>query len=236
LQSHHNQQWLIETARTTAAQMHGRDLEARRTVFNVLIDVPAVVLGSSQHSSSQNLDEMLLDLEACERAGVEVVKRRSGGGLVYLAPKRHIWIDVVIARGDILWSDDVVLSAQWLGDAWCRALATLGHRDLRVHREATVQTQLGRLICFTGSGAGEVYCGNHKLVGISQRRTSKLARFQCTIHRAWEPQQLLNLLSDEARDVVAINGGSAAMSDLVATTSHDAETVMAALVDQLQTL
>ncbi len=231
MQSHRNQQWLIETARTTAAKMHGRDLEARRTVFNVLIDVPAIVLGSSQHFGATPLD-----LEACERAGVEVVTRRSGGGLVYLAPEQHIWIDVVIARGDILWSDDVGLSAQWLGDAWCCALATLGHRDLRVHREATAQTQLGRLICFAGSGAGEVYCDNHKLVGISQRRTSKLARFQCTIYRAWEPQQLLNLLSDEARDVVTMNGGSAALSDLVATTSHDAEAVMAALVDQLQTL
>lgn len=236
MQSPRNNQWLIETARTTAAQMHGRDLEARRIVSNVLIDMPAVVLGSSQHSSSRQFDATFLDLAACERAGVEVVKRRSGGGLVYLAPGQHIWIDVVISRGDILWNDDVGLSAQWLGDAWCSALATLGHRDLRVHREATAQTQLGRLICFAGNGAGEVFSGNRKLVGISQRRTSKLARFQCTIYRTWEPQQLLNLLSDEARDVVTMNGEIAALSDLVATTSHEAEIVMAALMNQLQTL
>jgi lipoate-protein ligase A len=222
--------------------MHGQDLDARRTICNVLIEGSAVVLGSSQHSSSQHSSShdigasAFLDLLACENAGVEIVKRRSGGGLVYLAPEQHIWIDVVIAREDILWTDDVGESAQWLGDAWCRALETLGHRDLRVHREATAQTQLGRLICFAGAGAGEVFSGNHKLVGISQRRTSKLARFQCTIYRAWQPQQLLNLLSNEARDVVTMNGGSAVLSDLVATTSHEAETVMAALVDQLQTL
>ena len=216
--------------------MHGRELEARRTICNVLIDGPAVVLGSGQPSSSEDVGAAsVLNLQACARAGVDVVKRRSGGGLVYLAPDQQIWIDVVIAREDVLWSDDVGVSAQWLGDAWCSALATLGHSDLLVHREATAQTQLGRLICFAGSGAGEVYSGNHKLVGISQRRTSKLARFQCTVYRAWEPQQLLNLLSDEARGVVAA-GGEDVLSDLVATTAHTAETVMAALAAQLQTL
>lgn len=242
-----NEKWLIETASTTAAQMHGRELEARRTIWNVLVDGPAVVLGSNQHSPSQRSSNQhsssknigaaeVLDIQACQDAGVAVVKRRSGGGLVYLAPEQQIWIDVVIAREDFLWTDDVGKSAQWLGDAWCRALTALGHRDLRVQRTATPQTPLGKLICFAGSGTGEVFCGEQKFVGISQRRTSMSARFQCVVYRTWQPQTLLDLLSGAASDVVTMNGGVTALSDLVANTDHGAEVVCAALAAQLQTL
>ncbi len=221
--------------------MHGRDLAARRTICNVVIDRTAVVLGSSQHSSSQHgLGQdfgasAVLDLQACKNAGVEVVKRRSGGGLVYLAPGQHIWIDVVIARGDTLWNDDVGESALWIGNAWCRALETLGHRNLRVNCEATAQTQLGRLICFAGSGTGEVFIGDKKIVGISQRRTSKLARFQCIVYREWRPQQLMNLLSDVAREVVAKSSG-VVLSDMVATIDQGADEVLKAFAAQLQAL
>lgn len=227
--------------------MHGREVEARRTICNVLIEAPAVVLGSSQHSSSQHSSSQpsssqdlgaasVLNLQACVSAGVDVVKRRSGGGLVYLAPDQHIWIDVVIARGDVLWSDDVGVSAQWLGNAWCAALAALGHSQLRVQSASTEQAPLGRLICFAGAGAGEVFSGDRKIVGISQRRTSKLARFQCTVYRSWQPQQLLSLLTSEARKIVEVSGESSSLSNLVATTEHSAEAVLAALVAQLQTL
>jgi hypothetical protein len=37
--------------------------------------------------------------------------------------------------------------------------------------------------------------GDRKLVGISQRRTRDGARFQCVVHRRWDPMPLLELLA-----------------------------------------
>ena len=59
-------------------------------VFDV--ERPALVLGSTQRPD-------IVDAEACRRAGVEVVRRRSGGGLVLLEPGNVVWFDVVVPRG-----------------------------------------------------------------------------------------------------------------------------------------
>ena len=53
---------------------------------------PALVLGSSQPDST-------IDLDACSRAGIEVVRRRSGGGAVLLVPGEVVWLDVIVPRG-----------------------------------------------------------------------------------------------------------------------------------------
>ena len=44
------------------------------------------------------------------------------------------------------------------------------------------------------SPSTEVQVGERKLVGISQRRTRRWARFQCAVHRRWDPAVLLDLL------------------------------------------
>lgn len=85
-----------------------------------------LVLGSSQR------DE-IADLAAAERAGVQVATRRSGGGAVYVDPARCVWVDVVLPPHDRRWSDDVRAATTWLGEAWQRALATIG-LDARLHR------------------------------------------------------------------------------------------------------
>jgi hypothetical protein len=73
-----------------------------------------------------------------------------------------------------------------------------------VHRQDLVRGKYGDRVCFSGAGPGEVMtlddAGNPaKIVGISQRRTRDLARFQCTMYLQWEPalsQQFGQLLSD----------------------------------------
>jgi lipoate-protein ligase A len=197
---HPESTWLVRDVRTTASEQHGRDLPAERSVWNVDITTPAIVLGSRQ-------TETELNLNACANENVEIVRRRSGGGMVFLSPGKQVWLDVVIPKDDRLWIDDVGQAAWWLGDVWLTAiesLATAGKIQAFVHRQDLVRGKYGDRVCFSGAGPGEVMtlddAGNPaKIVGISQRRTRDLARFQCTMYLQWEPvlsQQFGRLLSD----------------------------------------
>jgi lipoate---protein ligase len=115
---------------------------------------------------------------------------------VYLAPGEVTWIDVIIPRDDPLWSDDVGRAMWWLGEAWSATLADLGVSGRSVHRGGLVTTPWSATVCFAGLGPGEVLIGEHKAVGISQRRTRDAARFQCALYRVWRPEALIELLAD----------------------------------------
>ena len=179
--------WKLYTEHVSAGEQHGRDLVAERAVWDVRITQKAMVLGSRQ-------DESLLNGELCSRDGIEVVRRRSGGGIVFLAPGEHVWLDVVVPRGDVLWSDDVAQASWWLGDVWLQTLNALGENNVSVHHESLSSDAWGDLLCFAGVGPGEVVQQDDeslsKLVGISQRRTRDSARFQCTIYTKWNPHDV----------------------------------------------
>jgi lipoate---protein ligase len=147
---------------------------------------PALVLGSSQ-------DHTVVDAAATAAARIDVVRRRSGGGAVHVDPARCVWLDVVVPPRDHRWSDDVRQATYWLGEAWQRALSTLG-LDAVLHRGGLEQTPWGRLVCFAALGPGEVLVGDRKAVGISQRRTRAGARFQCIVYDRWDPYDVLDLL------------------------------------------
>jgi lipoate-protein ligase A len=177
----------LYTEHVSAGEQHGRDLVAERAVWDVRITQTAMVLGSRQNES-------LLNGELCSRDGIEVVRRRSGGGIVFLAPGEHVWLDVVVPRGDVLWSDDVAQASWWLGDVWVRALNALDVSNVSVHHESLSSDAWGDLLCFAGVGPGEVVQRDDeslsKLVGISQRRTRDYARFQCTMYTKWNPHDV----------------------------------------------
>lgn len=180
--------WRITHLAGGAGELHGRDLETGgRTVTVLEVDRPALVLGSTQPDSD-------VDLDAARATGVEVVRRRSGGGAVLLLPQRSVWVDVTIGRDDPLWLDDVGRAAHWLGDVWAATLGGLGCEAVTVHRGAVLETRWSRRVCFAGVGPGEVLVDGRKLVGVSQRRTRDGARFQCALHRSWDPVALLGLL------------------------------------------
>jgi lipoate-protein ligase A len=180
-------------------------------VWNVDITVPAIVLGSRQTETELNID-------SCEKTNVEIVRRRSGGGMVFLSPGKQVWLDVVIPKNDPLWIDDVGQASWWLGEVWLDAIKSLASAhalQAHVHRENLSMGEHGDLVCFSGVGPGEVMGVDaegelKKIVGISQRRTQESARFQCTVYLQWEPElswQFCQLLSDPnaARDGIAAN-------------------------------
>jgi lipoate-protein ligase A len=184
--------WHVEHRVGSAADLHGRDLDpgpTGRLVEVLEVRRPALVLGSTQQESAA-------DPAAIVATGTEVVRRRSGGGAVLLLPGRATWVDVTIARTDPLWQEDVAVAFHWLGWAWANAARHFGV-DAQVHTGRPAENPWSRRVCFAGLGAGEVIVGHRKLVGISQRRTREGARFQCIVHRSWDPVPLLGLLALE---------------------------------------
>lgn len=148
----------------------------------------ALVLGSRQR-----LD--LVDREACERAGVTVTTRRSGGGAVLVDPERVVWVDAILPHG--LAPDDVRGSMLWLGRRAASALTASGHASatLTVHEGGMACGPGSDLVCFAGIGPGEVLDDGRKLVGLSQRRTRHGIRIQAMIHLAPLQHELAGLLS-----------------------------------------
>jgi lipoate-protein ligase A len=166
--------WAVEQPDGSVADRHGPVGEiVRRVVVRHRVPRPTVVLGSGQRESS--------GLEGrAAAAGLDVVRRRSGGGAVLLLTEGLLWVDVLVPRIDPLWDDDVGRSSAWLGAAWCTALESVGV-DAVMHRGPMACGVAGRAVCFVGRAAGEVLCEGRKVVGVSQRRDRSGARFQCAV-------------------------------------------------------
>ena len=138
------------------------------------METPALVLGSTQPDAD-------LDGDAVAASSAEVVRRRSGGGAVLVRPF-DTWIDVLIGSDDQLWEIDVGKAFTWVGAVWQRALTNLGLEATRIHAGPLKDREWGRVICFAGLGPGEVAGPDgRKIVGLSQRRTRAVARFQTLV-------------------------------------------------------
>lgn len=159
----------------------------------------AIVLGSTQSPA-------VVDVEACSAAGTSVVRRRSGGGAVLVAPRGQLWVDVVLPCSSPLWHDDVNKATWWLGDVWAAALGASGAGTAEVWKGAMQRTSLSRLVCFAGVGPGEVLGPDgRKWVGISQRRTRGGAVLQTACLLAWDAMAMAGslVLGEEKKLAVA---------------------------------
>jgi lipoate-protein ligase A len=157
------------------------------------ITSPALVLGSTQSAD-------VVDEQACHRAGVEVVRRRSGGGAVLLVPGVVTWVDVIVPAGSPGGAADIHAPMVWLGRHIADVLGELlgdvrGDRTITVHEGPMVSTAWSSAVCFDGLGAGEVLLDGEKLVGISQRRTRHAARLQCCWYSRYDPAALVDLFA-----------------------------------------
>ncbi len=190
-------EWATGRLTGPPAELHGRDLPPAMTRRVDVLEptTPAIVLGSTQRA------------EGIDGRGVDVVRRRSGGGAVFVAPGDPLWVDVDLPAGDRLWDDDVGASFLWLGEVWAEVLVDLG-LPAEVHRGAFQPGPWGATVCFAGRGPGEVFVDGAKVVGLAQRRTRAGARFQCAVPARWDPGALIEALvpPDEqpaARDELA---------------------------------
>lgn len=171
----------------TAGEFHEMNLGAERAMWWCDVSRPALIVGSSQSLS-------LIDEECASQQGIDIVRRRSGGGLVYVHPVDSVWIDVTLPATDSLWSMDVTTSMLWLGQVFVNALSPWVNAE--VFDGSFAAGDYGRAVCFASHSPGEVFVGDHKLVGISQRRTRDGARFQCVVYRQWNSQTWLPCVAD----------------------------------------
>jgi len=182
--------WRIERLQDSAEALHARPWPEplTRTAWVCGVEHPALVLGSAQPAET-------VDGAAATDLGIEVVRRRSGGGAVLLVPGEVLWLDVFVPADDPLWCDDIGRAFAWLGDLWADAINDHTGRAAVVHDGPAVPGTLGAAVCFAGLGAGEVVVDGAKAVGLSQRRTRAGARFQCLVHGRWRPDRYARLLA-----------------------------------------
>jgi lipoate---protein ligase len=182
--------WRVEVSTGSPADFHARPMPdvIEPTAWWFAVTSSALVLGSSQRVEQ-------IDSSACARAGIDIVRRRSGGGAVLLQPGDAMWVDVLLPASDPRWINDIGQSACWLGDVWQAALISIGVEGTSVHRRPLVKTAWSDHVCFAGIGGGEVVRDARKVVGISQRRTRAGARFQCALYLHWRPEAHVPLFS-----------------------------------------
>jgi lipoate---protein ligase len=214
--------WHVRRLRGAASRLHAEPVPqaATRAAWVLEADAPALVLGSTQ-------GDEIVDAAAVRARGVPLVRRRSGGGVVWVDPATTAWVDVVVPAGDPLWDDDVGRAAVWVGRAWQATLADLGVAPTEVHDGPLACGPLGRLVCFATVGSGEVTTPDgRKVVGISQRRTRSAARFQCATYSRWDAGPLVDLLRLDA-------DGAAALADPAVGTGVAPAAVVAAFLRHL---
>lgn len=213
--------WEVERLSGAASRLFDRpEPEGRRVTF---LDVtgPAVVLGSTQRRQP----DQLADLERRGAgAGFDVVRRRSGGGAVWLEPGAQVWVDVFVPRGDPVWHDDVGRAFWWLGQVWVDALARLGITGAEAHHGALLCTPWSSEVCFGGVGPGEVMLAGRKVVGIAQRRTKAGALFQCAALLHWDPAPLAAALGLPAEAAAELKDVAAGLPGVEALALADAFT------------
>lgn len=197
--------WLLTTTSGPAQDLHQRPVpdEPRPEIWIHHVERPALVLGSTQ-------SEALLNVERARADGVEICRRRSGGGIVTLEPATYCWIDVILPAWSP-WSEaDVGRAFSWLGATWADALARsvplLDHSEaLTVHQGPLEGGPPGRLICFASLGPGEITVDGRKVVGLSQRRTKRAARFQTVAQGPWTPDLLHRYLDRGAAESAGLD-------------------------------
>jgi lipoate-protein ligase A len=200
--------WAVERVTDTVGALHALGLPPSpvRLARWCSPVAPAIVLGRGE-------PEHHLDPQRVAQRGLEVVRRHSGGGAVLVRPGAQAWVDLVVPRHDPLWDIDVGRANWWVGEAWVRALGSLGVVDLGVHRSALVRRPGSDRICYAGLGPGEVTSGGRKLVGISARRTAAGAVFQCGLLLVWEPEALVDVLALDPVDTPDERCGSRGRSE-----------------------
>lgn len=227
--------WTVVDQIDSVGALHGTAIPeaVSREVWFMVPTAPALVLGSSQSN-----DEV--DSGAMRDAGLELAKRRSGGGAV-LVDASSLWVDLFIGRDDPLWDDDVGRAFGWVGELWLRTLRRLANEtqappfdagELQVHQGVLERNEWNRRVCFASVGPGEVTLGGRKVVGISQRRTREACRFQCSVLLEDRQRLVPSLLALSADERTAARGQVEASATGLGVSAVTVRRVLLAELDQ----
>lgn len=202
-------QWSIVESHGRAEPFHGKrptdQTEPQVWIHRVV--KPTIVLGSSQA-------EDVVNRQLAQEQDLEVCKRRSGGGLVYVDPDTDCWIDLIIPTSSRLFETDIARAFHWVGTHWSRTLASFYADDSAnsfdpgdtrtcapdsepkiTMATTSQQTPMSKLLCFAGLGHGELTIDGSKVVGLSQRRSRHWVRIQSLLLGRWNSQALEPLVN-----------------------------------------
>ncbi len=154
-----------------------------------VVDRPALVLGFAQRLRA---DEVV-DRERASAAGVALLERHAGGGLVLL-DESMLCLTVALPSTHPLYIADITESYRWLGERIARGLRALGVERARLVSVTEARADVAALAARTDPAAGllrqvcyaalspyETVRGQAKLVGLAQVRRQHAALFQVGI-------------------------------------------------------
>lgn len=142
------------------------------TMLVIAVPRPVVVMGGNQST-------VVLDHDGVEHLTLR--RRRGGGGMVLLQPG-DLWVDWWIPANDSRWSQDVRATSIRAGSWWQETLQESGITQVSVHTGPLEGNPEHRVVCFAGSGPGEVFVQGRKTVGITQWRVREGAFLSSVLH------------------------------------------------------
>lgn len=126
---------------------------------------PTVSLGYGQPVDRR------INLEACRRLGVGLVRRPTGGSAVYHDTRhREVTYSVVAAARDFPGADDLLGTYQVIGRGLTAGLRRLGVPAELVPIVKAPSRQAPPTFCFARTGSYEIVVAGRKIVGSAQRR------------------------------------------------------------------
>lgn len=125
---------------------------------------PTVSLGYGQPLDAA------IDLAACQRLGLGVVRRPTGGSaLLHEAPGAELTYSVVARGGDFPGADDLLETYRVIGIGMAAGLRRLG-AAVEVVPLVRLRRGPAPTFCFARTGSYEIAAGGKKLIGSAQRR------------------------------------------------------------------
>ncbi len=118
----------------------------------------------------QPLDDHV-NLEACRRLGIGLVRRPTGGSAIYHdTEEREVTYSVVAASGDFEGAGDLLESYRWIGQGLVEGLRRLGAPAEMVPVLKERDRSAPPAFCFARADSCEIEVDGKKLVGSAQRR------------------------------------------------------------------
>lgn len=185
------------------------------TLYWSMAQPMGLVLGFSQQQD-------VLNQETLAAQPMPIYHRRAGGTAVLVGP-HLLSLDVVLPAAHPLILPDIVESYCWFGEAWARALLTLGiatravspyeahrQRDLLKEPDTNIGTReaLLRRACYGSLSPYEVVAaGQRKVVGLDmiRRRVGTLLQAGVLLH--WDTQKLAQLLGHTPKEQAMLQTG-----------------------------
>ncbi|MCU0606706.1 MAG: lipoate--protein ligase family protein [Candidatus Edwardsbacteria bacterium] len=157
-------------------------------------DPPAVSLGYNQ-------DDAEIDRAACAAAGVDVVRRPTGGRAVY--HRDELTYCVAAPADDPLLGGAVLETYRTIAAALLAGLRNLGVGADMVRSEAGAPGPARAASCFAAAGRYEITAGGRKIVGSAQRRIGGALLQQGSVLLNQAQDAAFAGLRDDGRSVTA---------------------------------